>query len=128
MQRIMNDSWAAIMVIGAFIAGRMLANLPLSNKWEPGWEMLSALGTIAATVAAIWIAGNEGRRRRSEAKERAIVLSARVYLPLATYAGKVKNVSDWFENNKPNGYYINGFLNTASALNDLMNNKVVADH
>ncbi len=92
----MNAAWPLIMVMGAFFAGQILIEGKVPAKWEPGWDMLSALGTIAAVWAAVLLAGAQQRRERQQLKLRAVLLALRVYTPLSIYAGRVEKASTYF--------------------------------
>ncbi|MFZ5581983.1 MAG: hypothetical protein ACOZCK_04915 [Pseudomonadota bacterium] len=76
-----SESWPTIMVIGAFVLGILFANLPNNGDWQPGWEMVSGLGTFSAAAIALWIARNDSNRRHEEAAASMYLTAARLYLP-----------------------------------------------
>lgn len=123
-----DQSWPTIMVIAAFLAGLLLGGMPSNEKWRPGWEMLSAIGTMFAAFAALWIAGREDRRLKRNERQRAIVLAARVYLPLAAYAAKVKAIAEWFEKQTPTSYFVSSYSDVTATLGSLISTKVVLDN
>ncbi|GBG03938.1 hypothetical protein AZSI13_32650 [Azospira sp. I13] len=88
-----NESWPTIMVIGAFAIGVLLGEFPSHGDWQPKWEMVSAIGTIAAAVIALGISLGEGYRRRREAYVRAQLTAARITGHLAMLVAKLGYIS-----------------------------------
>lgn len=120
-------SWPAIMVIGAFAAGVIYASIPCTKNWEMGWEMVSGLATTAAAIAALWIAGKEGRRVRQYAKVRAVVLAARIHLPLTIYANNVNNAAEFFSSTTPADVLYVSYRRCFDHITRLRNDKAIED-
>lgn len=127
MRKKFDAAWPTIMVIGAFFAGVLYANMPADGKWQPGWEMVSGLGTTAAAIAALWISGREERRVRQQAKVQAIIVAARIYLPLANYEREVKSIAEFFRATSPSVMGFIAFETQTKKIKTLLEEKVVED-
>jgi hypothetical protein len=93
-----NKSWVLICVVGAFVAGILVnpaAGLP--TDWRPGWEMLSAIGTIAATWVAVWVATGETRLRQHERSVKAGLVAIRLLEQLRSTHTAVLLQHGWLE-------------------------------
>lgn len=125
MRNKLDAAWPTIMVVGAFAAGVIYANVPLSAKWQPGWEMVSGLGTTAAAIVALWISGREERRIRQQEKVQAIIIAARIYLPLASYTREVKTMARYFTTTPPHAVFPNAYDDRLATTKRLLDTKVV---
>ncbi len=121
------ESWPTIMVIGAFFLGILFANLPNNGDWQPGWEMVSGLGTMFAAVVALYISGNEERRLKRQARDQAIVVASRIFLPLSTYAKEVRSCSDYFEEVNPKDIEYSKITDIQKKIERLLKEKAAWD-
>ena len=102
MDKWLGNSWVFILVMGAYCAG-LLAGAPLEfGNWRPGWEMLSAIGTIAATGTALYFGTLDGRRRTKEAKVKANIAAARNLVNLIRYRSEVYSMALWLVDARDN--------------------------
>lgn len=127
MRNWQDGPWVVIMVFGAFFAGVLYANMPADGQWQPGWEMVSGLGTTAAAIAALWISGREERRVRQQAEVQAVIVAARIYLPLDIYAGKVRASADFFSKTPSIGVSYTYVVEQMKIIKGLLDEKVVED-
>ena len=77
------ERWALPCIVGAFVAGTLFAGIEVKQDWELGWETLSAIGTIAAAWAAVWISLKDDRRREEAALTQAQLIAATNHLPVS---------------------------------------------
>ena len=57
---------------------------------SPNWDAISAVGTVAAVIAALWIAGAEGRRARRDGRARAIWVKEEFRKPIGQWLTNAK--------------------------------------
>lgn len=72
-------SWVFVCVVGSFMAGMLVveAGTPAWASWAQLWSALSAIGTIGAVVAAIWIALQQYEQKRSDERQLAVIVAAK---------------------------------------------------
>jgi hypothetical protein len=87
MNKWLEQSWVLICVLGAFALGYMIQPMSgLPDKWQPGWEMLSAIATFCAVVVALRIARGEMIERKDREVRQSKVVARGV-------AERVRNLS-----------------------------------
>lgn len=76
------------------------------------WDMLSALGTLAAVVAALSISGHTAWVNRRADKDRSELAAAKMLSPISALESKVSYLFAWFflEDKEFNGQYTNIFV------------------
>ncbi len=57
---------------------------------DTNWDAISAIGTVAAVVAALWIAGAEGRRIKKEGRARAVWVREEFRKPIGLWVTHAK--------------------------------------
>ncbi|MDB0566915.1 hypothetical protein AB6Q13_07660 [Ralstonia solanacearum] len=74
-------SWVGALV-GGFVGGMAIATVWHFNPQKDFWDILTAVGTVGATGAALYLASKDGRRRDREAHDRASLAAASLTLRL----------------------------------------------
>lgn len=88
-------------VVATLMAGA-LGGFALATAWESKtdksfWEIITALGTLAAVAAAVGVAHWDGIRKRSEEMQRARVAASSVTMKTAWYFGQVQHIQQKLE-------------------------------
>lgn len=82
------------------------------------WDILTAIGTVGAAVAAVWIATNEARRRRKSEMEVAELAVAGMAFRLLHDHSKLQVVMLWLENQAVSASF-QEFMKQAKQLEEL---------
>jgi len=120
MREKLDAAWPTIMVIGAFIAGLLVGKFQVTTKWEPGWDMVSSFGTIAAVFAAIWVAGIEKRRRYEEDDVKMRLTAARLCRPFERASNRLSKIAEdinKFDTNLTTNLEFTALLNRLRSVN-----------
>ncbi|WP_422649070.1 hypothetical protein [Cupriavidus sp. H18C1] len=83
----------------ATLVGGALGGFALATAWESKtdksfWEIIAAVGTLAAVAAAVGVAHWDGIRKRSEEMQRARVAASSVTMKTAWYFAQVLHVHE----------------------------------
>lgn len=118
----MKKAWLVMELFFAFVGASLVLAacvlfIPKAEKHDV-WDILTAIGTVGAAVAAVWIATNEARRRKKEALEVAKITAAGMVWKLDNFVSQTRLTLEWLNHAQQVDFGYERFHRYGSTIGD----------